>query len=610
MKIVCGSCGAKYSIADEKVQGKVFKIRCRKCSNVIVVKGSADGSSVEHLSAAEAESASADFGGGANAAEWYVVIDGDQSGPMTPDEIEAQVASGRITPDCFVWRDGMGDWSLLKDVDIFQHLAQSREEEATHVVESPVRAMAPRSGAVDDDPTAAVDPGAVRAAMESNSLYDSFGGYGSAEPAPAAGGFAASFGGGLGMNTYDEPSSNDGLFASLDQGSSDKGGLAYQSFAGIGSSSSLGGLSSGGEAAVANVRTSDAPSLSSSSKGAPELISTRNENSVLFSLSSLQKVEAIKADSKPDVPLTDGSGLIDLQGLASTHQALKSGSKDEPSIDVFAAGSMSSMPAIMPRGTHRNNTPLLVGGGIVIVLLLGAVVGIGYKVFTMEPSEKEVIREKEIVIKEVVKDTSAADKAAEEADRKAKEALAAAANKPDDEDDDGPEDPKKPRTKRPPRTNTTTNNTGSTNTVAKPAETTSKPSSKPKEDGIDALLKKVDEKPATNTNTPKKVAPPPKEEPKVAVQEKLSRSDVQNTIAKYTTRVDSCANSSNKGSLKGTMFLKMLVKPDGSVSNVEVDTPNFKGTDVGDCVAKVAQSMKFPASEAGIPSLRYPFILK
>ena len=39
MKIVCGSCQAKYSIADEKVAGKVFKIRCKRCSEVIVVRG-------------------------------------------------------------------------------------------------------------------------------------------------------------------------------------------------------------------------------------------------------------------------------------------------------------------------------------------------------------------------------------------------------------------------------------------------------------------------------------------------------------------------------------------------------------------------------------------
>ena len=39
MKIVCDKCATKYSIADEKVRGKVFKIRCKKCSHVIVVKG-------------------------------------------------------------------------------------------------------------------------------------------------------------------------------------------------------------------------------------------------------------------------------------------------------------------------------------------------------------------------------------------------------------------------------------------------------------------------------------------------------------------------------------------------------------------------------------------
>ncbi len=39
MKIVCDACPAKYSISDDKVQGKVFKIRCKKCSNIIVVRG-------------------------------------------------------------------------------------------------------------------------------------------------------------------------------------------------------------------------------------------------------------------------------------------------------------------------------------------------------------------------------------------------------------------------------------------------------------------------------------------------------------------------------------------------------------------------------------------
>src|SRR5512137_2560772 len=39
MKIICDNCATKYSIADEKVRGKVFKIRCKKCSHIIVVRG-------------------------------------------------------------------------------------------------------------------------------------------------------------------------------------------------------------------------------------------------------------------------------------------------------------------------------------------------------------------------------------------------------------------------------------------------------------------------------------------------------------------------------------------------------------------------------------------
>src|SRR6476659_2861546 len=39
MKIQCQSCQAKYTIADEKVLGKVVKIRCMKCSATIVING-------------------------------------------------------------------------------------------------------------------------------------------------------------------------------------------------------------------------------------------------------------------------------------------------------------------------------------------------------------------------------------------------------------------------------------------------------------------------------------------------------------------------------------------------------------------------------------------
>jgi predicted Zn finger-like uncharacterized protein len=38
VKFSCNKCDTKYSIADEKVRGKVLKIRCKKCENIIVLR--------------------------------------------------------------------------------------------------------------------------------------------------------------------------------------------------------------------------------------------------------------------------------------------------------------------------------------------------------------------------------------------------------------------------------------------------------------------------------------------------------------------------------------------------------------------------------------------
>jgi len=39
MKFTCGSCSAKYQIADEKIAGRTLKMKCRKCGHDIQVKG-------------------------------------------------------------------------------------------------------------------------------------------------------------------------------------------------------------------------------------------------------------------------------------------------------------------------------------------------------------------------------------------------------------------------------------------------------------------------------------------------------------------------------------------------------------------------------------------
>jgi predicted Zn finger-like uncharacterized protein len=113
MKITCQSCQAKYTIADEKVLGKIVKIRCKKCSSTIVVNGS-DASGSPSYGAPE--------GGGEYAASgadegWTVnVADGDQR-TMTDAEIIAAYQAGVVGTETFCWKDGMSDWLPLREID-------------------------------------------------------------------------------------------------------------------------------------------------------------------------------------------------------------------------------------------------------------------------------------------------------------------------------------------------------------------------------------------------------------------------------------------------------------------------------------------------------------
>jgi predicted Zn finger-like uncharacterized protein len=107
MKIVCDSCGTKYSIADEKVRGKVFKIRCKKCSHIIVVRGGE--------SAPEPASAPAEGG-------WHLVIDGEQVGPVSDADVRTKIDRGEVKGDTYTWKEGFADWVKLAAVPEFAGL--------------------------------------------------------------------------------------------------------------------------------------------------------------------------------------------------------------------------------------------------------------------------------------------------------------------------------------------------------------------------------------------------------------------------------------------------------------------------------------------------------
>src|SRR5688572_9604523 len=103
MKIVCEACQAKYSISDDKVRGKAFKIRCKKCSHIIVVRSTsasmptADSSSAAQLPLQEGsglQSGVATTGSAENS--WHIVVEGEQVGPLSASDVRARLSRGEV----------------------------------------------------------------------------------------------------------------------------------------------------------------------------------------------------------------------------------------------------------------------------------------------------------------------------------------------------------------------------------------------------------------------------------------------------------------------------------------------------------------------------------
>jgi len=155
MRFSCDSCGTKYSIADEKVRGKVLRVRCKKCGASILVKEDA---AVDELEAEagddttrvvkqdEVQRAMAEAGlspqapgavpsgkfvanrpaagkstvGAPKPAPekklWHAMLQGKQSGPFTRTELKGYVDAGQVTNRTYAWRDGMAGWQRLRDI--------------------------------------------------------------------------------------------------------------------------------------------------------------------------------------------------------------------------------------------------------------------------------------------------------------------------------------------------------------------------------------------------------------------------------------------------------------------------------------------------------------
>lgn len=143
MKFLCDRCKTRYSIGDERVRGKILKIRCKNCNNVITVREGMPELAAEVPVPGRARNVTQavplvdDPTNGALGAafasamtqpppaleeEWYVSIDGDQAGPFSLAEAQRWVASKPVDADLHCWCEGFDDWLPIDKVSHFRGL--------------------------------------------------------------------------------------------------------------------------------------------------------------------------------------------------------------------------------------------------------------------------------------------------------------------------------------------------------------------------------------------------------------------------------------------------------------------------------------------------------
>jgi predicted Zn finger-like uncharacterized protein len=305
MKIQCQSCQAKYTIADEKVLGKVVKIRCKKCSSTIVINGNDQAASAD----AGGDNHAFDYAGGAGGDQWTVnVADGDQR-TMTVAEITTEYRNGVVNDETYCWKDGMADWLPLREID---------------AIYGSVKGGGGLDVQMSVSPSASVPPAAAPLFGASTVPTDAFAG--SVSPKPANGGASALFGAPA-ADPAPAPAA-----AARRAGGRGQGGDLFGNVEKAGAEDEV--MTSAATAAVA----ANAAAAVGATPADDKLTGQRNENSVLFSLSALTETKKDGGGggggggggSRGATTATgDGSGLIDIRALSANMDDDKDKKKDK-----------------------------------------------------------------------------------------------------------------------------------------------------------------------------------------------------------------------------------------------------------------------------------------
>lgn len=151
MKFVCDKCGTGYTIPDAKVAGRILKIRCKQCREVVEVMGPpppesalalepalpakpgqtaieramlATAGQLEHRLAGVhlprqfsgvKQQLELDTAASTDDEQWFAAIKGRRVGPLSRAEILVCARRGTLHERSYVWRPGMASWRRIND---------------------------------------------------------------------------------------------------------------------------------------------------------------------------------------------------------------------------------------------------------------------------------------------------------------------------------------------------------------------------------------------------------------------------------------------------------------------------------------------------------------
>jgi predicted Zn finger-like uncharacterized protein len=534
MKVTCQSCQAKYTIADEKVRGKVAKIRCKKCGTTIIVNGT------EGAASGPSEHPVADYTQqGANTDQWTVLVgEGDQRTVVASDLTKLYL-SGEISYETPAWKEGMAEWLPIAQIEALKSVLDN----------GPQPTMTPFADAA---PAAASEPPPPEPVLQAPPMMNV------AAAAPAAkpiGTAARRPGRGATADLFGSPAQDEVLTSA-----------------------------------------SPNPAVHAPADGGHDkLTGARNENSVLFSLSSL--TGAPGGGAAPAAPDTAGpvSSKADLRALVGGGDTngrkpapAKSGLDDIMNLGGGGVYSPALMaPALAPPPVDfasAADASVAAGGSkpkskVMLFAILGVlIVGGGAFAFTTMGS----------------KDSSKTGPTASAAPS-AGAALTAEAPKAPEPVAAAPAPEEKPTAESAP-------------TVLAPGQAA------PKADTKTAKVDKPDKPAAVAAAAPDKPAPAapaaapaaPAAAPAAASGADFDRAAAISALSAAATAAQSCKKADGP---TGSGKVAVTFANNGSATTANVEGPPFAGTPVGGCVAARFRGVHVPPFGGGTVTVRKTFFI-